>query len=63
MFLKCIVLENESLADIYHLQPFNTTELPEQPGEIQHFEVAQLRQSFGVEVVESMLIIRLHTNT
>lgn len=52
VFLKCIVLENESLADIYHLQPFNTTELPEQPGEIQYFEAAQLRQSFGVEAVE-----------
>lgn len=52
VFLKCIILENESLADVYGLKLFDVTELPEQPGEIQYFEAAQLRQSFGAEEVK-----------
>lgn len=52
VFLKCIILEDESLASRYNLKQFDLSTLPEQPGEIQYFEAAQLRQSFGAQNVE-----------
>ena len=52
VFLKCIILEDESLANLYNLKLFDLSTLPEQPGEIQYFEAAQLRQSFGAQNVE-----------
>ncbi|MDE5978355.1 MAG: YfhO family protein [Turicibacter sp.] len=52
VFLKCIILSDEHLASSYGLEPFDLTELSEQPGEIQYFEAAQLRQNYGVSEVE-----------
>lgn len=52
VFLKCIILEDETLANIYKLKLFDLSTLPEEPGEIQYFEAALLRQDFGAKDVE-----------
>lgn len=51
IFLKCIILEDDSLAQTYALKPFDVTLLPEEPGEIQYFEAAQMRQTLGAQEV------------
>ena len=52
VFLKCIILEDETLAKRYNLKLLDVSTLPEEPGEIQYFEAALLRQDFGVKDVE-----------
>ena len=52
VFLKCIILEDETLAKRYNLKLLDVSTLPEEPGEIQYFEAALLRQDFGAESVE-----------
>ena len=52
VFLKCIILEDETLAKRYNLKSLDVSTLPEEPGEIQYFEAALLRQDFGVKDVE-----------
>ena len=52
VFLKCIILEDETLAKIYNLNLFDVSILPEEPGEIQYFEAALLRRGLGVKDVE-----------
>ncbi|MBQ8993029.1 MAG: YfhO family protein, partial [Turicibacter sp.] len=52
VFLKCIILEDETLAKSYNLKSLDISTLPDEPGEIQYFEAALLRQDFGAESVE-----------
>lgn len=51
VFLKCIILEDERLAQTYGLQSFDLTLLPENLGEIEYFEAAQMRQMLGAKEV------------
>ena len=51
VFLKAIILDDENLAAKYHLQRLDVSDIENNPGEVQYFEAARIRQELGVENV------------
>lgn len=51
VFLKAIILDDENLASKYHLQRLDVSDIENNPGEVQYFEAARIRQELGVENV------------
>ena len=51
VFLKAIILDDEEFANRYHLERLDINDIEKNPGEIQYFDAAAIRQQLGVENV------------